>query len=397
MSAYVEIIFDNSDDRMQTGKEQTILRRTIGLKKDEYSLDHKNATKADVIKLFETAGLSRSNPYYIVPQGRVTALTNMKDAERLNLLKEVAGSQVYEARRTESLKIMTETNNKRAKIDELLEYIKERLQELEEEKEELRNYQDKDKERRCLEYTIFHREQVEIADALDNIDEQRQTGIDNTDGSREEFINGERNIEEVETEIKELKQQLELLKVDKREFEDERKEKAKIRAKVELEVKGLSNGQSAAQQTKARYEQELQSVGGLIENREGELDQLMPEYSAKREQESAVKAQLDDAEAIRQRLYAKQGRNSQFGSKRERDDWLRKEIDDSYESMARVKAVRMQTTEELAELEQMSQRLEADVAELEQRFDKRGDSKKDMDKQVETARTERERLMDQRK
>jgi len=397
MSAYVEIIFDNSDDRMQTGKDETILRRTIGLKKDEYSLDHKNATKADVIKLFETAGLSRSNPYYIVPQGRVTALTNMKDAERLNLLKEVAGSQVYEARRTESLKIMTETDNKRAKIDELLEYIKERLAELEEEKEELRDYQDKDKERRCLEYTIYHREQVELADALDREDEQRQTGIDNTDGSREQFIDGERNIEEVEAEIKQLRQRLELLEVDKREFEYERKEKAKLRAKVELEVKGLSDGQSAAQQTKARYEEELQSVESLIEKREGELEQLMPEYSAKREQESAVKAQLDDAEAIRRRLYAKQGRNSQFGSKRERDDWLRKEIDDCYESMARVKAVRMQTTEDIAKLEQESQGLEADVSELQQRFDRRGESRKDMDKQVESAQTERDRLMDQRK
>ena len=64
----------------------------------------------------------------------------------LTLLKEVAGTQVYEARRTESLKIMTDTNNKRAKIDELLDYIKERLSELEEEKEELRGYQEKDKE-----------------------------------------------------------------------------------------------------------------------------------------------------------------------------------------------------------------------------------------------------------
>ena len=137
--------FDNSDDRFPTGKEELILRRTIGLKKDEYSLDRKNATKNDVMNLLESAGFSRSNPYYIVPQGRVTTLTNMKDGERLNLLKEVAGTQVYEARRTESLKIMTETNNKRAKIDETLEYIKERLSELEEEMEELRAYQEKDK------------------------------------------------------------------------------------------------------------------------------------------------------------------------------------------------------------------------------------------------------------
>ena len=41
MSAYVEVIFDNSDDRFPTGNKEVVLRRTIGLKKDEYSLDKK--------------------------------------------------------------------------------------------------------------------------------------------------------------------------------------------------------------------------------------------------------------------------------------------------------------------------------------------------------------------
>src|SRR5271168_1948220 len=204
MSAYVEIIFDNTDGRFPTGKDELILRRTIGLKKDEYSLDRKNATKTDVMNLLESAGFSRSNPYYIVPQGRVTTLTNMKDAERLSLLKEVAGTQVYEARRTESLKIMQETNNKRAKIDELLDYIKERLAELEEEKEELRGYQEKDKERRCLEYTYYHREQVALGNALDEIEESRQDGIETTNENRQTFLNLETSISELDTEINKL-------------------------------------------------------------------------------------------------------------------------------------------------------------------------------------------------
>ena len=67
----VEIVFDNSDNRFPTGHDEVILRRTIGLKKDEYSLDKKSASKADVMNLLESAGFSKSNPYYIVPQGRV--------------------------------------------------------------------------------------------------------------------------------------------------------------------------------------------------------------------------------------------------------------------------------------------------------------------------------------
>lgn len=70
----VEIVFDNADNRFPTGKDEVILRRTIGLKKDEYSLDKKSVSKADVMNLLESAGFSRANPYYIVPQGRVRPL-----------------------------------------------------------------------------------------------------------------------------------------------------------------------------------------------------------------------------------------------------------------------------------------------------------------------------------
>jgi chromosome segregation ATPase len=42
-------------------------------------------------------------------QGQVAQLTKMSASERLDLLKEVAGTRVYDERRLESLKIMKET------------------------------------------------------------------------------------------------------------------------------------------------------------------------------------------------------------------------------------------------------------------------------------------------
>ena len=62
----------DTDGRFPTNNTELFLRRTIGLKKDEYSLDTKSASKAEVMNLLESAGFSRSNPYYIVPQGRVS-------------------------------------------------------------------------------------------------------------------------------------------------------------------------------------------------------------------------------------------------------------------------------------------------------------------------------------
>ncbi|KAL3439294.1 chromosome segregation protein sudA [Aspergillus tetrazonus] len=397
MSAYVEIIFDNSDERFPTGKPELILRRTIGLKKDEYTLDRKNATKNDVMNLLESAGFSRSNPYYIVPQGRVTALTNMKDSERLNLLKEVAGTQVYEARRAESLKIMHETNSKREKIDELLDFINERLAELEEEKDELRNFQEKDKERRCLEYTIYSREQQEIASFLDSLEEQRQTGVEDTDINRDRFIQGEKEMAQVDAEIAECKQQIEFLKVDKAQLEDERREASKALAQVELQAKSLSDNQAAAQESKARHDGSLKAVQSAIEERQTELKELVPRFISAKDAEDAARAKLTEAETARQRLYAKQGRNSRFKNKSERDKWLQAEIKNNNASISSVQSVLSQTQEDIKDIENDIALLEPETERLRQQIDGRGDTIQSVEQQVQAAKDERDRLMDQRK
>ena len=83
-------------------------------------------SKSDVMNLLESAGFSRSNPYYIVKQGKVrphaptphipshlthqiNQLALAPDPQRLKLLREVAGTRVYDERREESQTILKET------------------------------------------------------------------------------------------------------------------------------------------------------------------------------------------------------------------------------------------------------------------------------------------------
>lgn len=58
---------------------------------------------------------------------------------------------------------------KQAKIAEMLAYIEERLSTLEEEKEELKAFQDLDKMRRSLEYTIHDKEMRSIREKLEKV------------------------------------------------------------------------------------------------------------------------------------------------------------------------------------------------------------------------------------
>ncbi|KAI1082260.1 condensin complex component SMC3 [Whalleya microplaca] len=397
MSAYVEVIFDNSDDRFPTGNKEVILRRTIGLKKDEYSLDKKVVTKTDVTNLLEAAGFSRSNPYYIVPQGRVTTLTNMKESDRLNLLKEVAGTQVYESRRAESLKIMTETSNKREKIDELLDYIKERLSELEEEKEELRGYQDKDRERRCLEYAYYHKDQQAVHEALEEIEESRQGGIEDTDENREAFNAAEKVIATLDAEIHKLQQQMELLRIDRRTLDEDRRESAKARAKAELAVKSLRDSMSAQKQAKHQHDAELSEVKAAIASKEAELKTLAPQFDKAKQKEADIKQALDSAEASRQRLFTKQTRSSQFKSKAERDAWLRKEINDLNMTLGQQKANRLDAEEDVKNIQASIQQLEDEIATLRQRNEGFGGDRAALAEEVSNAKDAYDKLSEERK
>lgn len=91
---------------------------------------------------------------------------------------------MYEQKRAESTRIMEETDAKRKKISDLLESIESRLEELETEKDELKEFQGLDRDRRCLEYALQQRELDEVTAALEQLEEERING--NHEGNQQE-------------------------------------------------------------------------------------------------------------------------------------------------------------------------------------------------------------------
>ncbi|ORX64475.1 RecF/RecN/SMC protein [Anaeromyces robustus] len=326
ISAYVEIVFDNSDNRFPTGNEEVVIRRTIGLKKDEYSLDKKAATKSDVMNLLESAGFSKSNPYYIVPQGKIISLTKAKDSARLQLLKEVAGTRIYEQRRNESNKIMEETELKKKKIEELLEYIEERLKELEEEKEELRQFQDADKEKRCIEYALTQQELEYINKILNEIEDDRQNKVQKINEFQEVISSKEQDIKEKRALISELKQKLEILKIEKQQFDEERNERIKAKTNLKYIIRNTHENRINNKQLLDQLRNDLNNINFEIQKKETELSQIIPLFQEELKKESLLRQDLSTIEIQQKSLYSKQSRSYQFRTKKERDQFLKNEI-----------------------------------------------------------------------
>ncbi|KAM1342638.1 hypothetical protein ACFX2F_006937 [Malus domestica] len=320
LSAFVEIVFDNADNRIPVDKEEVRLRRTIGLKKDEYFLDGKHITKTEVMNLLESAGFSRSNPYYVVQQGKIASLTLMKDSERLDLLKEIGGTRVYEERRRE--------RNKIKQIVQVVQYLDERLKELDEEKEELRQYQQFDKQRKSLEYTIYDKELQDARQKLAEVEDARNKVSETSTKMYNTVLDAHEKSKELDKILKDLTKELQTLDKEKEAIEKRRTEAIKKRTELQLDVNDLEEKKTGNTRAKEDAMKQLQSLQKEIKDSEEELKKINPLYDNQVKMEMEITKGIMEREKQLSILYQKQGRATQFSSKAARDKWLQKEIDD---------------------------------------------------------------------
>ncbi|KAI3461220.1 hypothetical protein Pfo_017883 [Paulownia fortunei] len=332
LSAFVEIVFDNSDNRIPVDKEEVRLRRTIGVKKDEYFLDGKHITKTEVMNLLESAGFSRSNPYYVVQQGKIASLTLMKDSERLDLLKEIGGTRVYEERRRESLKIMQETGNKRKQIIQVVQYLDDRLRELDEEKEELKKYQQLDRQRKSLEYTIYDKELHDAKQQLVKIEEDRYKVSEKSATMYNSVSDAHEKCKELDKLLKDLTKEAQILSREKEAIEKQRTEAIKKRAKLELDDKDLHDKIKGNIKAKEDAAIQLELLDKEIQGSNSELTRIKQLYDKQVREEENLTRGIMEREKQLSILYQKQGRATQFANKAARDQWLKKEIRD-YEQL----------------------------------------------------------------
>jgi structural maintenance of chromosome 3 (chondroitin sulfate proteoglycan 6) len=362
LSAFVEVVFDNSDGRFPVDRPRVVLRRMFGLQKDEYLLDRRNVSKAEVIALFESAGFSRSNPYYIVQQGKVAALCTMKDEQRLELLKEIAGTRTFEEKRAESLRILEDSADKRAKIGEILAYIEKRLNELESEKEELLAYQKVDRERRTLERAIYECELAELKTQLENLEHERQHESAQLGKLHQECRQIETELEELEQLIGENERERARLAADQGTMKQEHVKAVEKQSALESELALITQRLENETVELDKAEEKLRELRQMAEQRRQERARILPEFERLRDEEQRLRVEIAIGQQRLLQLQARQHRDVQFQSPAERDSWFREEI-------ARNEQTLTSTLSQLSDVEREISRLEAEASSTAHRRD----------------------------
>lgn len=325
MSAFVEIIFDNTDRRIPIAKDEVSIRRTIGMKKDDYTLDYKSATKADVMNLLEASGFSKSNPYYIVPQGRVMALTNAKDSERLELLRDVAGAKVFENKLKDSLKEMTITAQKQDQIKEMLADIEKRLDELDIEREDLKAYEKLSSKKKMLEFNIYDREMKTLSDQIDAIDDNYSNSAQETEALITELEEREAHISQLSSDLNELTSRKKMLEIDLELNDKENQDVLQKISSLNVQLQDAQISSNSLYSGSSSLEK-LNALKLEIEEKQKDLKENKETLKVLKEKEAELKIRTNDLRQKQMSIISKKNQTLRFSSKKERDRYLKKEI-----------------------------------------------------------------------
>uniref|UniRef100_H3BA46 Structural maintenance of chromosomes 2 n=1 Tax=Latimeria chalumnae TaxID=7897 RepID=H3BA46_LATCH len=110
--------------------------------RNKYLINGVNANNTRVQDLFCSVGLNVNNPHFLIMQGRITKVLNMKPPEILAMIEEAAGTRMYECKKIAAQKTIEKKEAKLKEIHTILEEeITPTLQKLKEERSSYLEYQ----------------------------------------------------------------------------------------------------------------------------------------------------------------------------------------------------------------------------------------------------------------
>ncbi|KAG5438166.1 hypothetical protein PCANB_003017 [Pneumocystis canis] len=145
--ASVTIIFDNSDPKkspigFEDHNQITVTRQIIMGGMSKYLINGHRAQQQTVQNLFHSVQLNINNPNFLIMQGRITKVLNMKSMEILSMIEEAAGTRMFEERKDKAIRTISKKDKKVEEINALLaEEIEPKLEKLRQEKKAFLEYQ----------------------------------------------------------------------------------------------------------------------------------------------------------------------------------------------------------------------------------------------------------------
>lgn len=212
--ATVTINFDNSNKNQcpigyENCKEISVARQIVVGGKGKYMINGKNAQYKQIQDLFCSVQLNVNNPNFLIMQGRITKVLNMKPPEILSMIEEAAGTSMYESKREKSMALI---QKKDAKLDELNSLIKDDIQpKLDKLRKDQQQYIEYQKVCRDVEYLTriyISYKYLQCRKNIENCETNIATLTDKIESNKTTIDNNNEEIKQIDVNVQEIQEQL---------------------------------------------------------------------------------------------------------------------------------------------------------------------------------------------
>lgn len=393
--ASVTIVFDNKDKaKSPIGFEDyptiSVTRQIVLGGTSKYLINGHRAQQTTVQNLFQSVQLNINNPNFLIMQGRITKVLNMKKEEILGMVEEAAGTRMFEDRRDKAFRTMAK---KEMKVQEIMSLLKDeiepKLEKLRQEKRAFLDFQQtqtdlerltrlvvaydylKNKEKlklseRDLEERVQRRQHLEgNAETLRKEIEYLQEDMKKVKAAKDKELRKGGKFQELEEQVTahshDMVRLTTVVDLKKSSMAEEEENKTKSQATVKDLEKQLKEKTKLHEQLQQKFHTanaELQKQTEDVEKKEELLQTLQTGVASKEGQEGGYQGQLQDA---RNRISAAQTEQEQAKMK---ISHMEKRIKEDEPRAKKAEKENAGLLKDLDTLRSQAAKLEADMSRL---------------------------------
>ena len=310
-SAYVAITLDNSDHSLPIDyNEVTVARRVYRSGESEYLINGVVSRLKDVNSLFFDTGIGKEG-YSIIGQGQIEKILSGKPEERRELFDEAAGIVKYKKNKAATEKSLENERLNLSRVNDILKELEKQVGPLKEQSETARRYLIFKEELKKLDINAFlldvEKNKEQLADyenKLSIVEEDSTRLRGEYDAAKVWYDQLENQIEEANSNIDEVKNEIHEKKLNNQRFEGELNLINQQILSYKQSKEGLTEQLNKANDSLAKYKEELSGLyekksdlDEKLDNADDVLDDANQKYEKLSDEISNAQKEIEDSKS----------------------------------------------------------------------------------------------------
>ena len=226
--AYVAITLDNSDHALPVEYDEvTVSRRVYRSGESEYKINGHSCRLRDVTEMFYDTGIGKEG-YSIIGQGQIDKILSGKPDERRELFDEAAGIVKFKRRKSAAIKKLENERSNLVRVNDILSELEKQVGPLKQQSEKAKEYlnyktdlKKYDVNAFLLETDRIRKETAELNGRLKIVDDDLEESKSEYDNTKSEYEAAENQLNDINAQIDENSQTVSALELENQKLQGE--------------------------------------------------------------------------------------------------------------------------------------------------------------------------------